>query len=293
MLLQIIITGILLGGIYAVISIGLSLIFGVMRVINFAHGEFLMLGMYGSFWAFQLFDIHPYISIFIVAPFSFLIGVLIYKALVHPAMKRGTIVVVLGTVGLSVVLQNLALFLWKSDFRTIDISIATSHIKLGSVFIPLASLVAFLTATIVTIILWMFLTKTHMGRAIRSTAQDKPTSMLMGINVEKTFLVTFGLGSALVAVGATLISPIFAVFPSIGVNMVLICFVIVVLGGLGSIPGAWLGGIIIGLIDALAGFYFSSEIKQIIFFLLFIGIMIFKPAGLLGVKGSEEVGLKA
>jgi len=292
MLMQLVITGILIGGIYAVISIGLSLIFGVMRIINFAHGEFLMFGMYGSFWMFYLLGVHPYMSILIVAPIAFVVGVLIYKAVIQPSMKKGTTVVVLVTVGLSVLMQNLALFLWKSDFRTMDIAIASKNIQIGSIFIPLASLVAFTAATIVTVVLWLFLNNSHMGRAIRATAQNKQTSQLMGINVEKTFLITFGLGSVLVTVGASLISPILAVFPSIGVNMVMVCFVIVVLGGLGSIPGAWVGGVIIGLIDALAGFYFSSEVKQIIFFALFISIMVFMPAGLFGVKGSQEVGMK-
>jgi branched-chain amino acid transport system permease protein len=292
MLLQLVITGILIGGIYAVISFGLSLIFGVMRIINFAHGEFLMMGLYGAFWAFRLLGLHPYVSILLVAPLSFLVGVVIYKVVIHPAMKRGATVVVLATVGLSVLLQNLALFLWKSDFRTLDVPIAGTNLKIGSVFVPYASLVAFLMASAVTIALWFFLNSTHMGRAIRATAQDKPTSQLMGVNVEKTFIITFGLGSVLVAIGASLISPIFAIFPSIGSNIAMVCFVIVVLGGLGSIPGAWVGGIIIGLIDAMAGYYFSSELKQIIFFVLFIGIMVFMPAGLFGVKGSQEVGLK-
>lgn len=292
MFLQIVMTGILLGGIYAVISIGLSLIFGVMRIINFAHGEFLMISMYGAFWAFQLLDLHPYVSAVIVAPVAFVIGALIYKTLIHPAMKRGASVVVLATVGLSLVLQNLALFLWKSDFRTVPVPIAGMNVQIGSIYIPLSSLVAFIVASLITIILWTFLNKSQVGRSIRATTQDKQAAQLMGINVQKTFLLTFGLGSALVAVGGSLITPIFTIFPAIGVNMVMLCFVIVVLGGLGSIPGAWLGGIIIGLIDAIAGYYFSAEIKQILFFVIFIAIMIIKPAGLLGVKGSEEVGLK-
>jgi len=292
MLLQIIMTGILLGGIYAVISIGLSLIFGVMRIINFAHGEFLMISMYGAFWAFQYFHLHPYVSAVVIVPIAFIIGALIYKALIHPAMKRSASVVVLATVGLSLVLQNMALFLWKSDFRTVPVPIAGMNVQIGSIYIPLSSLVAFVVASLITVVLWMFLNKTQIGRSIRATTQDKQAAQLMGINVQKTFLLTFGLGSALVAVGGSLITPIFTIFPALGVNMVMICFVIVVLGGLGSIPGAWLGGIIIGLIDAIAGYYFSAEIKQILFFVIFIAIMIVKPAGLLGVKGSEEVGLK-
>jgi branched-chain amino acid transport system permease protein len=291
-LVQIIVTGILLGGIYALISLGLSLIFGVMRIINFAHGEFLMLSMYGAFWTYQLLGFHPYLSVVVIAPVSFVIGMMIYKTLVHPAMKRSASVVVLATVGLSLVMQNLALFLWKSDFRSIPVPIASANIKIGSVYISSASLIAFLVASVITIALWLFLHKTHFGRGIRATTQDKVTSQLMAVSVEKTFLITFGIGSALVAIGGSLVSPIFTIFPAIGINIVMICFVVVVLGGLGSIPGAWLGGIIIGIIDATAGFYFSSEIKQILLFMIFIAIMVIKPAGLLGIKGSEEVGLR-
>lgn len=285
-------TGILLGGVYALLSIGLTLIFGVMRVINFAHGEFLMLAMYGAFWLNELWRVPPYAGLLIVTPPAFVVGLLCFRALIKPAVDRGPSVQLFVTMGLSVFLQNLALFLWKADFRSLALPISSVNVQLGPVFIPLAALVAFLAAVAATAALWAFLQFTHLGRAIRATGQDPATAPLMGIDTTTTNTITFGIGTALVALAGAIMTPVFPVFPAVGAHMVLVAFVVVVLGGLGSVPGAWLGGIVAGLIDAGVGFYLPTAYKDAIFFVAFLLMLVLRPSGFLGVRGAEEVGFK-
>jgi branched-chain amino acid transport system permease protein len=289
---QLVVSGILLGGVYALISVGLTLIFGVMRIINFAHGEFLMMALYASFWLFELWKIQPYTGLVIVPPLGFLAGLGVFLALIAPAMRRGPSSQLFVTMGLSMLLTNLALVLWKADFRSIALPLASQNIIVGQLFVPVTALVAFGVAIIATLCLWAFLSFTPVGRAIRATAQDPATAELMGVNIRRVNALTFGLGTALVALAGPVLSPIYPVFPMVGLHMVGIAFVVVVLGGLGSVPGAWLGGLVMGLVDAFAGFYFPTAFKDTIFFVVFLVMLVLRPSGILGVRGAEEVGLK-
>jgi branched-chain amino acid transport system permease protein len=289
---QLVVSGILLGGVYALISVGLTLIFGVMRIINFAHGEFLMLALYASFWLFDLWKIQPYTGLVIVPPVAFLVGLGVFVALIAPAMRRGPSSQLFVTMGLSMLLTNLALLFWKADFRSIALPLASQNVVVGQLFLPVTAMVAFGVAIAATLALWALLSFTPVGRAIRATAQDPATAELMGVNIRVVNALTFGLGTALVALAGPVLSPIYPVFPMVGLHMVGIAFVVVVLGGLGSVPGAWLGGLVMGVVDAFAGFYFPTAFKDTIFFVVFLAMLVLRPSGILGVRGSEELGLK-
>jgi len=290
-LAQVAVSGLLLGGVYALISIGLTLIFGVMRVVNFAHGEFLMIAMYATFWLFELYGLDPYISIFIVTAALFLVGLLTQAAIVRPVLRGSPAMQIFATVGLSIVLQNAALVLWKADYRSVDTAYSKAVLSLGPLQVGLSRLVAFLVALAITIGLFYFLKKSYLGKAIRCVAQDRTAALLMGINISRINLITFGIGTALVGVAGAILMPIYPTFPTVGTYFVLIAFVVVVLGGMGNVTGAFLGGLIIGLVEAFSGFYVPA-LKEAIYFVVFILVLLIRPTGLFGVVGAEEVGLK-
>ena len=290
-LAQVAVSGLLLGGVYALISIGLTLIFGVMRVVNFAHGEFLMIAMYATFWLFQLYGLDPYVSIFIVTALLFLVGLLTQATIVRPVLRGSPAMQIFATVGLSIVLQNAALIVWKGDYRSVDTAYSRAVLSIGPLQVGVSRLTAFLVALAITIALFYFLKKTYLGKAIRCVAQDKTAALLMGINISRINLITFGIGTALVGVAGAVLMPIYPVFPTVGTYFVLIAFVVVVLGGMGNVTGAFLGGLIIGLVEAFSGFYVPA-LKEAIYFVVFILVLLIRPTGLFGVVGAEEVGLK-
>lgn len=280
---QILISGLLLGGVYAIISIGLTMIFGVVRIINFAHGEFLMIAMYFTYFLFQK-GIDPYVAVFVIAPLLFLIGVAVQRVLIQPILETPPTVKILATLGLSVALQNLALMLWKADYRTIKTSYQSAVINLGPTVISYPKLVAFLVTIAVAVALFVFLKTTYTGKAIRAVAQDRGAAMMMGINIYRTYMLAFGIGIALVGLAGALLMPVYYVFPTVGQMFVLTSFVVVVLGGLGSIPGAFVGGLIIGLVESLAGAFIDPQLKEAVYFIIFFFVLLFKPSGIFGAK---------
>ena len=290
-LAQVAVSGILLGGVYALISIGLTLIFGVLRVVNFAHGEFLMIAMYASFWLFHLYGLDPYASILVVVALLFLVGLLVEFLVIRPILKASASMQIAATVGLSVLLQNLALVTMTANYRSVDTPLSKAVLSIGPLVMGVSRLVAFLVALGITGILFLFLQRSYLGKAIRCTAQDRTAALLMGINIERVYLVTFAIGSALVGVAGALLAPLYPVFPTGGTYFVLAAFVVVVLGGLGNLTGALLGGFIIGLVEAFSGFY-VPELKEAVYFVVFIIVLLIRPTGLFGVVGAEEVGLK-
>ena len=282
----------MLGGIYAVISIGLTLIFGVTRLINFAHGEFLMVAMYGTFWLFTLYGIDPYLALFIVAPAMFLLGLLTQRIVIQPILGAAPLMQIFATVGLSIAMQNAALLAWHADYRTIRTGYSTSVIELGGLLISIPRLVAFGVAALMATGFYLLFKYTYLGKALRAVAQNRRSAMLMGINVQRIYLLSFAIGTACVGVAGAVLIPMYYTFPTVGTYFVLTAFVVVVLGGMGSMAGACVGGLVIGVIEALSGFFIAPALKEAIYFVIFILVLLFRPSGLFGLAGAEEVGLK-
>jgi len=281
-ILQLIINGLLLGGIYALLSIGLTLIFGVLEVVNFAHGEFLMISMYMTFWLFQSYGIDPYLSLVIIIPVFFLFGLFIQRLIIKPLLNDPPLNQIFATIGLGLVFQNLALLFFKADFRAVKPSYSNANILLGELIVSVPRLIAFAVAIGIIAALFLFLKKTFTGKAIRALAQQRRAAMLMGINVYRTYGIAFGLGIACVGAAGAVLMPLFFVFPTVGSLFVLIAFVVVILGGYNSLGGTLIAGLIIGVIEGFSGFFISPHLKEVVYFIMFIFILIFKPTGLMG-----------
>lgn len=288
--LQTLIAGFLLGGLYALIGLGMALILGVMKIINLAHGDLMMVAMYIAYVLFQYFHIDPYIAVFIAAPMLFLLGAGLQKFLITPMLKVESILPhnqVILTVGIGIVLSNLATVIFKSDYLSIPVSYATkawylsdfwrnSPIELSLSF-PWS--VSFLISVVLTGMLFFFLNKTDTGKSIRATAQDLDAALLMGINVNRMRMLTFGLGSALVGAAGCLFVPIYYLYPSLGKQFTNIAFVITILGGLGSTEGAIIGGIMLGIFESMTATYIGMGWAPVGRFGIFIAALIFLPGG--------------
>lgn len=292
-LIQTLIAGILLGGIYSLISMGLNLILGVIRLVNFAHGELLMIAMYISFFIFNAFGMDPYASAILVMAALFLIGVIVQRVIYQPILDSPSTTKIFASLGLSIALQNLALMLFSADHFTVKTSYQLSVIDIGGIAISIPRFVAFIVAMLVALVLYLFLQNTLTGKAIRAVAMQRQAAHLMGINVKRIYLLAFGIGSGLVGLAGAMLIPIYSVYPTVGTTFVLIAFVVIVLGGMGSMFGAFFGGLIIGLVEALAGAFISPGLKEVVYFIIFILVLLLRPSGIFSLgRGSEEVGLK-
>lgn len=280
--LQSLISGILVGGVYALIGTGLTLIFGVMRVINFAHGDIQMVGMYLTYLLFVHLGIDPFLSVLITFPAMFLFGGLLQKVFINRVLDALPQNQILLTIGLGLVMSNTAMLIFTSDYKILTTSYSSGSMKLGGISVSQPMAISFLITVAVTAALWWFLKKTDTGQAIRATAQDRDAARLMGINVRRMSILAFGLGSALVATAGALISPTYYIYPQVGSVFTLKAFVITVLGGMGSIVGAALGGVLIGIAESLGGAYISAGWKDVVVFVIFLLVLLVKPSGLLG-----------
>src|SRR6267378_324560 len=258
-LLQSILSGVLIGGVYALIGIGLTLIFGVMRVINFAQGELVMVGMYCTFFLFKLAGIDPFLSVVLALSTLFLLGAALQSTLINRVLDALPQNQILLTIGIGLVLSNTAMLAFTSDYRILSTTYSSSSAALG----------------------W-FLGRTDTGHAIRATAQDRDAAQLMGVNVRNMGVLAFGLGSALAGAAGALIAPIYYIFPQVGGVFTLKAFVVVVLGGMGSIVGATLGGVLIGMSESLSAVYIASGMKELCVYVIFLLVLLLKPSGLLG-----------
>jgi branched-chain amino acid transport system permease protein len=275
-----------MGALYAMIGIGLTVVFGVMRIINLAHGEFVMLGMFGAFWSQKLWGLDPFLSILAWAPLLFLVGVLVYRFLLRKIIPGGELNTLLYTAGLSLLLANLALLLWTGDYRTISLAYAVTPMRPLGIAVPAALAIAFGVAVLITVSLWLFLGRTDVGRAIRATSQNREAAILMGIDVERVTAVAFGLGTALAGAAGVLLGPSLYLYPTVGELLIVKSFVIVVLGGLGSVPGAIAGGILLGLVESLGAVYVSTTYKDGLGYVMFLLVLLYRPSGIFGVGKS-------
>ena len=281
---QSLISGILIGGVYALIGIGLTIIFGVMRVINFAHGDILMIGMYMTYFLFTLFHIDPFVSILITIPLMFLFGAFLQKVFINRALNALPQNQILLTIGMGLVMSNTIMLAFTSDYKILTTTYSSSSVEILGISVSEPLVVSFAITVAITAALYWFLYKTDMGQAIRATAQDREAAQLMGINVKRMSIIAFGIGSALAGTAGALISPTYYIFPQVGSVFTLKAFVITVLGGMGSIVGATLGGVLIGVAESVGGVYIGSGWKDVIVFILFLLVLLFKPSGLLGTS---------
>lgn len=284
-----IINGASMGAIYGLIAMGLTLIFGTMRVTNFAHGAMLMLAMISAYSIWAVTGVNPYLLIVIIGPLMFCLGYATQMLLVRPVLKvesdkNDPIGVLLLTAGLSIVLENLALMIFGADYRMAQTDFSNTVFSFGSVTLSAPRLYGLIITLGVSVLLWIFLQRTEIGRQLRATGMDRNTAALMGINSEKTFAVAFGIGCALLAVAALVLLPFYYVTPSVGNVFQTRAFIVVVLGGLGSVPGALVGGIIIGLIETIAAQFMTASITSVLIYLVFLVVLFVKPTGLFGSK---------
>ena len=280
--------GLTTGAVYALIALGLTLIYGVLHIINFAHGAALMMALYAVYFLKTQLGIDPYLALPLVVPGMFVFGYAVQRLVINRASHGKDENILLVTLGLSIIMENLALIFFKSDTRTIDTAytLATVPINVGfaQAMIALPKLVAFAGALVVSAMLFWLVGKTDLGRAIRAVSKEKQGAKLMGIDVDHIYALTFGIGLACVGAAACFLLPAYYVNPQVGSGFVLVAFTVVVLGGMGSFVGALVGGLLLGVVESLGGLYFGDSLGQIGIFVIFIAVLLFRPQGLFGAR---------
>ncbi len=279
-----VINGILMGGIYTLVASGLTLIYGVLHIINFAHGSLLMVAMFGVFYLVTKLGVDPYLSLIVTMPAMFALGYVMYRYLIGKLSYGKDENILLITLGLSIVIENLALMFFTGDSRTISMSYSDKMFEVGPLLVGLPKVISFVAAMIMCALLGIFMSRTDTGRAIRAVAKERMGARLVGIDVDKIFAISFGLGMATLGAAASLLMPIFYVSPTTGHVFVMVAFTVVVLGGMGSFLGAVVGGLIVGLTESFGGLYLGESLGQIGISLIFILILLFRPSGLFGDK---------
>jgi branched-chain amino acid transport system permease protein len=281
-LVQQLLGGLLIGCVYSLIAIGLTLIWGVMNIVNFAHGDFLMLSMFVSFWLYALLGLDPIFSIPVCTILLFVLGLLIYRFAVRRVMRGPILAQLVVTFGISIFIANAAVLLWTPDYRLIDKTLLSGTWHMGTVQISIAKAVTSIGSIFVTGALFLFLKRTRMGKAILATEMNRDSALLMGINTDRVNALSFAIGSALVGIAGAFLSMYYYIYPQVGGLFGTISFAIVALGGFGSIPGAFIAGILVGLVQTLGGYFFDPAYKYAIVFLLYLLTVWIRPQGLLG-----------
>jgi len=297
LLLQLAANGFLLGGVYSLIALGLSLIFGVMRIINFAHGEMMVWGMYVAYTLLLWTGVDPFFSFLISAVVLFGLGYLLQRVVVNRILDFPEAMQVLPLVGMAMVFENGARIVWGPDYLSPQSRFALSSLSFGNMMIDVPRLLAFLLAIVITIAVLIFLKKTAMGKSIRAAADNRTGALLVGTDVNKTYAICFGIGTACVGAAGGLLVPLMPLSPHIGAPFTILSFIIVILGGMGSLPGAMIGGLIIGVAESIGpelitGLFhgvgldldFPNTMKQVVSFFILIVIMLLRPQGLFGGK---------
>ena len=283
-LIPAVLNGLMTGAVYALVALGLTLIYGVLHIINFAHGALLTAAMFAAYFVYRVLGLDPYLAAFLLAPAFFAIGYALQRFLIGPASHGDDRNMLLVTLGLAVIIENALLFFFRADTRTLDLPYAFTSIDVGFTFLALPRLVGFGAVFVVTAVLWWIMSATDTGRAIRAVAKEKLGAELAGIDVAHIYAVTFGLGTACVAVAACLLIPSYYVNPTAGNAFILVAFTIVVLGGMGSVPGALIGGLVIGVVESLSSLFLGESLGQIGIFIIFIAVLLVRPSGLFGAR---------
>ena len=283
-LIPAILNGLLTGAVYALVALGLTLIYGVLHIINFAHGALLSVALFAAFFAYQALGLDPYLAIILLAPGFFAFGYGLQLFVIGPASHGDDRNMLLITLAIAIILENALLYAFRADTRTIDVPYAFETIDFGFTFLAVPRVIGFGAVFIVALLLWLIMGWTDIGKAIRAVAKEKLGAELVGIDVAHVYAVTFGLGTACVAIAACLLIPTYYLNPHVGNAFVLIAFTIVVLGGMGSVPGALVGGLVIGVIESLSGLILGESLGQIGIFLIFIAVLLVRPSGLFGAR---------
>jgi branched-chain amino acid transport system permease protein len=283
-LIPAVLNGLMMGAVYALVALGLTLIYGVLHIINFAHGALLTAAMFAAYFAYSVFGLDPYAAAVVLTPLFFGLGYALQRFVIGPASHGEERNVLLVTLGLAVAIENGLLYAFRADTRTLNLDYAFNVVDLGVAFIPVPRVIAFAVVLILALILWAVLSLTDTGKAIRAVAKEKLGAELTGIDVSHIYAVTFGLGTACLAIAACLLIPTYYVNPHAGNAFVLIAFTIVVLGGMGSVAGALLGGLFIGVVESLSGLYLGESLGQIGIFVIFILVLLLRPSGLFGER---------
>jgi branched-chain amino acid transport system permease protein len=278
------INGLLIGGIYTLVASGLTLIYGVLHIINFAHGSLLMLAMFGVYYLLTKLGIDPDLSLLVMVPVMYVLGYALYKGLIGRLAHGKDENILLITLGLSIVIENVALMIFKGDTRTITVAYSDKMVELGPTLVPLPKLISFVAAMALCAALGLLIQRTDIGKSIRAVARERIGARLVGIDVDRVFAISYGIGLATLGAAACLLMPIFYVSPSTGNVFVIVAFTVVVLGGMGSFRGAVVGGLIVGLTESFGGLFLGESLGQIGISLIFILILLFRPSGLFGAK---------
>ena len=279
-----VLNGLTTGAVYALVALGLTLIYGVLHIINFAHGALLMVALYAVYGLKQGLGLDPYLALPLVVPGMFALGYALQRVVINRASHGRDENILLVTLGLSIVLENLALLLFRSDTRAIETAYTLSTVQIGPAFIAVPKLVALAGALVCAALLMLLITRTDLGRAIRAVAKERQGARLMGIDVEHVYAMSFGIGLACLGAAACFLLPAYYVNPQVGAGFVLVAFTIVVLGGMGSFAGALLGGLLIGVVESIGGLVLGESLGQIGIFVIFIAVLMFRPQGLFGAK---------
>jgi branched-chain amino acid transport system permease protein len=283
-LIQAVINGVLTGAVYALVALGLTLIYGVLHIINFAHGALLTAALFAVYLAYKVFGLDPYIAVFAIAPLFFAVGYGLQRFVIGPAAHGDDRNVMLVTLGLAIVIENLLLYAFHADTRTIDVPAGFNVVDVDGALLGESRVIGFGAVLVLTLLLWGLMKLTDTGKAIRAVAKERLGAELSGIDVAHIYAVTFGLGTACLGIAACLLIPIFYVNPTVGQSFVLVAFTIVVLGGMGSVTGALLGGLLVGVIESLGGLLFGETLGQLCIFLVFILVLLVRPTGLFGAR---------
>lgn len=283
-IIQSVITGLMNGAVYALVALGLTLVFGVLHIINFAHGSLLMIAMYGVFFAHQIFGVDPYLTIPAMMMLMFAAGYLLQRFVIVEAGGGRDSNVLLITLGAALVIENLALYLWAADTRQLQLSYTLTVIDVGFALLPITRVIASAAACVIFVALWLLIERTNFGRAMRAVAKEPMGARVVGINVNQIYALTMGVGAASLGAAGALMLPIFYVTPQVGNVFALLAFTIVVLGGMGSTSGALVGGFVIGVIESLGSLFLGESLGQIGVFALFIAILVLRPRGLFGAR---------